>query len=227
MALKTDYDHITLFNPEGRVIPLTHIKRSVELGNTCIGIHNKKIGIILAYTGKLNPNEYKAKKIFKIQKCIFSFSGITNDGLKIVEYLNKKYLNTLEMNINPHPIHIFKELAIDASRRTIMNSDRLLGCAGIFCCYNNGVRMSLFEPNGDVVEVRAIAVGNRSQAAKTILENEIDKVEDMDVNELIELSIRALKNTYSDEEVCEDNVEIWGLRENCEPEIVDSKYFFQ
>ncbi|KAG0416904.1 putative proteasome subunit alpha type-6, partial [Dictyocoela roeselum] len=224
--IKTNYDHITLFSPEGQVIPLTNIKRAVELGNTCVGIRNARVGVIVAHAGKINSNEYRPKKIFKIGTCMFSFSGITNDGLKIVEYLNRQHLHDQDLDIKAHPIHIFDDLAVEASRRTIINSERLFGCAGMFCCANSEVRMSLFEPNGSVTEVRATAIGNRSQAAKTVLENEIDRVEDMSEDDVIRLGISALKNTHSDEEVYPENVEIWVLKKDSEPEVVDSRNYF-
>lgn len=214
---QSSYESVDTFTPEGKVKALEYIKNTVELGNTTIALCNKKCGVVLAYTGKKSILAHKQPKIFKIsEKTIFSFAGITNDGLDIVKYLiDASVWEEVYKDRSIHPLKVFNDLQEEASFRTIYSRNRMYGCGGILLTrHNEEVRVVEFEPHGNVQFVRGVSVGGRSQSAKTILENHVDEFDSADRDALIRIAILALRNSHPDEVLCKDNVDIWCLEEN-------------
>ncbi|RVD92888.1 20S proteasome subunit alpha [Tubulinosema ratisbonensis] len=212
----SQYETVDTFTPEGKVKALEYIKNSVELGNTTIALGNKNCGILLAYNGKKSVLTHKQPKIFKISdKALFSFAGITNDGLDIVKYLvDYSVWEEIYKGRDIHPVKVFDDLCREAIPRTIYSGNRMFGCGGILLSrYKNEIVLTEFEPTGNVQLVHAVSVGNRSQSAKTILENYYDSLESADKNTLIKVALEALKNAHPDEELTNENVEIWCLEE--------------
>lgn len=216
MAEYSQYESVDTFTPEGKVKALEYIRNTVDLGNTTIALGNKKCGVLLAYTGKKSVLAHKQPKIFKIsEKAIFSFAGITNDGLDIVKYLiDLSVWEEIYKNREIHPIKVFDDLREEASLRTLYSRNRMYGCGGILVnSYNNEINIVEFEPAGNVQYVNAVSIGSRSQSAKTILENYSGDYENADRNALIKIAIEALRNAHPDEELNSDNLEVWCLED--------------
>ncbi|KAF7679720.1 putative proteasome subunit alpha type-6 [Astathelohania contejeani] len=214
MSTITDFNNVSVFTPEGKIIPLENIKKTVELGNTTLGLTNDRIGVLVAYLGSSSDYSYPTKKLFKINKrSIFTYAGITNDGLEIVDYLLEKGIT--EEVIKDRDIHflrVFDDLCYEASFRTLVARDRLYGAGGLLLTDYNGAKLVEFQPAGCVKEARAMAIGNRAQSARTILENEVENLDTMGVDEMCRVGIRALKNSHPEEgALTKDNVEIWCL----------------
>lgn len=230
MPTITNYDNVSLYTPDGKVKPLSYVLRSVELGTITLAITNNKLGIIIAYLGPKSKNMVPIQKIYKINKnTLFTFAGITNDGLEIVNYLHEQSLkeNILKDRFID-PIYVFDNLSARAGLRTLYGADRMFGVGGLLLTYNNGVRVVQFEPTGNVLEVKAMSIGNRSQAARTILENNIENIDQMDINEMVQFGLTALRNAHADNEtITDETVEIWMLNGDNEVQKLDNSEFFK
>lgn len=210
MAGGTDYDNFIMFNPEGKVRQLEYIKRTTSLGNTCLALCNHDTGVLIAHVPRRSKLAEPQEKVFEINKdALFVFSGITNDGLSIVDYLNRAALS--ESVIKDRPIHykeVFRSLCLDAAWRTFTDSARLYGVAGILMIdaghseagAETGIKIVEFDPTGIVREAKGVSIGYRSQSCRTILEDFYEKFEDASVEELICIGLKSLANAHPDPE---------------------------
>ncbi|CAG2099948.1 unnamed protein product [Medioppia subpectinata] len=194
-----NYDSYIMFNPEGKVMQLDYARRATELGNTCVAVKGKDCGVLVAHNPLRSKLAHPQNKIYTIsdnENCtaLFTFSGITNDGLSIVEYLKD---NALVENVvkdrNIHPIHVFDDLVVSMSFSALTGQSRLCGVSGILLTSESSGRVSItiINPDGKVSSVKGGSIGNRNQSCRTILEDEVDNFESMDVNELILVGLRS------------------------------------
>lgn len=195
-----DYDSELLFNPEGRIKQLEFIKKTTELGNTTVALCNSGCGVLIAYVPKRSKLAEGQQKVFEInEKTLFTFSGITNDGLSIVRYLKaQSVFENVIKDRDLHHIACFDSLCFDAALRTINSSKRLYGVAGVLLTDHNGVRLVEFEPAGYAREVIGISIGSKSQSCRTILEDKYELIKDASEEELIKIGLKALRNAYPD-----------------------------
>jgi 20S proteasome subunit alpha 6 len=229
MNSQTDYTNYIIYNPEGKIKQLEFINNTVQLGNTIVALKNDNYGVFITHNEKRSKFAEQQKKIFEIDnKTLFSFSGITNDGTKIVKYLkNSTVYEKVRKGRRIHPIHIFDELNYDASLRTLTNNNRLYGVQGLLLTDYDGISLVMFDPKGSAKEVRGMSIGNRSQSFRTILEDECLNFDSYDLQKLITLGLKSLKNAYPDAGVLtSDNVDIWVLERNKEVCQLNSRDFF-
>ncbi|WUR02171.1 proteasome subunit PSA6 (PSA6) [Vairimorpha necatrix] len=230
MNSQTDYTNYIIFNPEGKIKQLEFINNTVQLGSTVVALKNKSFGVFVTYNEKRSKFALQQKKIFPINsKSLFSFSGITNDGTKIVKYLkNSTVFENIRKGRDIHPIHVFDDLCYSACIRTLTNGNRLYGVQGLLLTDYQGISLVLFDPKGSAKEVRGMSIGSRSQSCRTILEDECDKFEEYNKEELVRLGIKALRNAYPETGVLnKDNVDIWILETNQESKQIKSEEYLQ
>lgn len=222
MTSYTDYNYVSLFNPEGKVKPIENIIKSVELGTNAIAITSGDAGIILAHSPSTST-AFPQNKIFRISpKTLFTFSGITNDGLFMVDYLINKTINEhvyKNRNINTR---VFDDLSHTASLRTMYYSNRPLGVGGLLLVAGENIELLEFMPTGIVNVCYAMSIGSRAQSARTILEREYK--EGMSIEDMVRVGIKAMKNAVS--ELKKEDIMIWGVgKENDAYEISADGYF--
>lgn len=202
MAGGFDYDSYLMFNPEGKIRQLDYIKRTTDLGNTCLALCNRDAGVLIAHVPRRSKLAEPQEKVFRISdSALFAFSGITNDGLSIVDYLKTSALHEgVIKDRDIHYLEVFDELCMDAARRTLVDSSRLLGASGILLIDSDGVRIVEFDPAGIAREAVGVSIGHRSQSCRTILEDCCDDMAAASADELIKMGIRALSNAHPDPE---------------------------
>lgn len=219
--MRTDYDYVSLFSPEGKILPLENILKSVELGTTAVALISNETGIIVAHTPK-TENSFPQSKVFKINEhALFTFSGITNDGLKIVDYLISKTINERVLKDRNIDADVFESLSVSAGYRTMYEGTRPFGAGGILLLYNEGIKLVNFVPTGECNDCLAVSIGHRSQSARTVLDSNYQ--ENMTEDSLIRLGIQSVM--YAVNEITKDVVSIWKITKDGVSE-VDSEPFF-
>lgn len=216
MAWVTDYKNHIIFNPEGKIKQMEFISNTTSLGNTVLALNSKKTGVFITYNERRCKLAEHQKKIFKINDyTLFSFSGITNDGLNIVDYLIDRSVHEKVIKERKiHPIHVFDDFVAETVSRTVSNNVRLFAIDGLLMTVHEGIRLVLFESVGTVKEVRGMSIGNRCQSCRTVLETECLNFEEMSRDQLITTGIKALRNAYPEPGILnKDNVDIWVLDE--------------
>lgn len=202
MPINFDYSNYLVFDPEGKIKQLDYAKKTSELGNISIALCNRNFGVLITHTPNRSKLAEKQQKVFEINsKTLFTFSGITNDGLSIVRYLkNQSVFEDVIKDRSLHHLSCFDKLCTDAAMQTLSGNNRIYGVMGILMTDYEGIRITEFEPTGYVREVVGSCIGSNSQSCRTILEDEFDIINSATLNDLISLGIRALKNAFLDPE---------------------------
>lgn len=202
MAGGFDYDSYLMFNPEGKIQQLEYIKRTAGLGNTCLALCNAKAGVLVAHIPRRSKLAEPQEKVFRISdEALFAFSGITNDGLGIVEYLKASALREdVIKDRGIHYLEVFDELCLDAAHRAVVESSRLYGVAGILMIDSDGIKVVEFDPTGIAREAVGVSIGHRAQSCTTVLEDSCDRFQDATLDELVRIGIKALTNAHPDPE---------------------------
>lgn len=221
-----DYDSELLFNPEGRIKQLEFIKKTTELGNTTVGLCNQRIGVLIAHVPRRTKLAKPQQKVFEINsKTLFTFSGITNDGLTIVrELIGESVYENVIKDRGLHPLTCFENISFSAALRTIQSNNRLYGVAGILITDHEGIKMVEFEPAGYVREVIGVSIGHKSQSCRTILEDEYTVIKDGNEQEMIALGLKALKNAYpdaDDEALKGEDIYVYVMEKDKDIRIID------
>jgi 20S proteasome subunit alpha 6 len=235
MTSQFNYENYLIFNPEGKVPQIEYAQRSTEHGNTCIVLCNGVFGVFVTYQPLSSKLEIPKKKIFQINdNSLFSFSGITNDGLEIVQYLRTSFLQeNVIKDRQAHYIHVFDDLSVDAAYRTLAGNSRLYGASGLFLTeYEGSIHAVEFRPSGTVREVVGGAIGRRSQSCKTILRDRCDQLKEQffDLPGLIKIGVDALCNAYpdtDDESMIAESVSIYVLERGGVPRSISAEEYMR
>ncbi len=200
MASKFDYDNYLMFNPEGTIKQLEYILKVTQLGNTSIALTNGKCGVIISHVPKLSKFTLSQEKVFEITDyALFTFSGITNDGLSIVKYLKESALEeSIVMGRKMHYLDVFDNLNIDAAERSLISNSRLYGVSGLLLIDYDGIKLVEWNPTGIAIEIIGSSIGHRNQSCLTILEEKCDEIKNASLDDLIKIGIKALMNAHPD-----------------------------
>lgn len=214
MVSQGRYNMFKIFNPEGKIKQLDFIQQTTELGGTAVGLRNKSAGVLITHNERRSKLADVQRKVFRIDsRSLFTFSGVTNDGLSIVDYLiDKSVQEEVIKGRSTHFLGVFDDLLKDTFERTVVDGRRLYGVSGLYLSEYDGIRMVEFNPRGYVKEVSGMGIGSRGQSSRTVLEAYCLDYEKMSVDELVRVGMIALRNAHPEEGILsEENVEIWIL----------------
>jgi len=205
--LATQYDNdITTWSPQGRIHQIEYAMEAVKQGSACLGLKSKTHAVIC--TIKRLPAKLASyqKKIFKIDQHMgIAIAGLTSDARVLSRYmrtecLNYKYVYDSPMNVG----RLVLQLADKSQKNTHRSGRRPYGVGMLVIGYDDS-GAHLFEtcPSGNYFDYKAIAIGARSQSAKTYLERLFDaekKTNELDnasLEDLIKHALLALQETLS------------------------------
>lgn len=216
----SQYNHMQTFSPDGKVKPLEYINNATGLGTTVIAMSGSDYAVIICHT-PFDELSYPTQKVFKIAKNIlYTFAGITNDGLEILYYLTMQAtIENINKNRDIDPIKVFGSLSCQAALRTVYSYRRPFGAGGLLLHVSENSEISIveFKPTGEIKRSKATALGNRAHSAISILDSEYD--EKMSFDDMVKVGIKAIKNSNKD--VKREFLEIWVVGVNKEAEKID------
>lgn len=209
----TNYVGVSIFSPDGKVNTLSHIDKSVSLGSTVVAITNHRQCIFLAHHQHM-PLQYRERKIFVHPHMLYTFSGITNDGLEIHSHLlDEMTAEQVWKNRTADPVRVMDRMCVLAASRTMISSDRLFGCAAVIGVQHDGrIKVVEWLPTGVVRPAMAVALGGRAQSCKTVLEKHFKDHDQLADGDMLPLAIDAMKNAHGEDRgMSVDNLEAYVL----------------
>jgi 20S proteasome subunit alpha 6 len=210
---RNQYDtDVTVWSPQGRLHQVEYAMEAVKQGSACLGLKSKTHTVLCAL--KRSPNELASfqQKVFKIDEHMgISIAGLTADARQLAKHmrtecLNHKYVFGTQMQAN----RLASDLADMHQRCTQSYVRRPYGVGMLIACYDaTGSHLMETSPSGNYFEYVAMAIGARSQSAKTYLEKHFESFENCDVNELVKHGLKALSGCITgDKELDVNNVTI-------------------
>lgn len=191
------YDRaITMFSPDGRLLQVEYAKKTVQLGNTAIGMVCKD-GVLLVTDKRVVDKLVVPEAIEKIWEIddhvIATASGILSDARVLVERAQEKsagYKITFDSPIDV--ITVVKDLGNLAQYCTQSGGLRPFGVSMLISGIDtDGKRLYQIDPTGVYNQWKATVIGEGEEEIQPILHKEYR--EDISCDDGLKLAISALR----------------------------------
>jgi proteasome alpha subunit len=191
------YDRaITMFSPDGRLLQVEYAKKTVQLGNTAIGMVCKD-GVLLVTDKRIVDKLVVAEAVEKIWQIddhvMTTAAGILSDARILVERAQEKaagYRITYDSPIDI--LSIVKDLANLAQYCTQSGGLRPFGVSMLIAGVDpDGRKLFQTDPTGLFNQWKATAIGEGEEDVQAVLHKEYK--DDMTVDQGLKLAVGALK----------------------------------
>ncbi|KRZ88223.1 Proteasome subunit alpha type-1 [Trichinella sp. T8] len=194
---RNQYDgDVTIWSPQGRIHQIEYAVKAVNEGSATVSVKNK--------THVRSPNELSGyqKKIYSLDEHLgISISGLLSDGRLLARFLHSECLNWRWTYGQPIPLsEITHRLELKMQVNTQRYGRRPFGVGLLIVGYDNfGPHIYQSCPSANVYDCKAMAMGARSQSARTYLEKHLSEIANTNLNSLIEHALIALRETLPNE----------------------------
>lgn len=211
---KNPYDNdVTTWSPQGRLFQLEYAMEAVKQGSATIGLKNIQDCAVLAAL-KRSTSELSAhqKKIIPIDEHVgMSIAGLTADARILARYLRSECMNERYSHEQTLPVNrLLGNLELKMQLSTQRYDRRPFGVGILVAGFDkNGPHIYQVEASSMSHECDAMAIGARSQSARTYLEKNVSTFPDCDRQQLIKHSLLALRECLpNDVELSTKNVSL-------------------
>jgi len=196
---RNQYDNdITVWSPKGRLHQIEYAMEAVKQGSATVGVKNKTHAVLAALKRASSELAAHQKKIIAIDDHIaVSISGLTSDGRVLTRYMRTECLN--EKFGYDRPLSVAKllsRLGLKMQAATQGYDKRPYGVGLLLAgCDEEGPHIYQTCPSANFFECSCMAIGARSQSARTYLERHRKSFPEATRAELIRHALRALRDT--------------------------------
>lgn len=200
---RNQYDNdVTVWSPQGRIHQIEYAMEAVKQGSASVGLKSKTHAILVAL--KRAPSELSAhqKKILPIDDHVgIAIAGLTADARLLSNFMRSECLNSRYAYDQPLPIsRLVGAVGNKSQVLTQRYGRRPFGVGLLVCGYDSqGPHIYQTCPSANYYDCKAMAIGARSQSARTYVEKHLDKFTDSTLEELIAHGLRALRDTLPSE----------------------------
>lgn len=211
---RNNYDtDVTTWSPQGRLFQVEYAMEAVKQGSACVGTTSGTHVVLAAL--KRSPSELASyqQKVFRIDDHVgMVISGLTSDGRSLCKYMRSEALHHKFVFESPIVVErLVADVADKHQRATHSYVRRPYGVGLLVAGYSAGSGPHLYQtaPDGNYYEWHAMAIGARSQSAKTYLEKHYKAHKALSRDELIREAVRALHTcTETDKDLTTENTVI-------------------
>lgn len=209
MSSNERYNFFCMFTPEGKVMPIESVTRSTEHGGVCVALRNKTSGLIIAQnTDKSNPFAEGKRKIKQLDtSLVYTYSGITNDGVKFGERIKERLMEEKHRTGITLPIsRLIEDEQFSNGLEVMRYGKRASGVSIILLgIEKREVKLIEMSPTGEVTPCFACCIGARAQSARTVLDAKGNEILNLSDEDLLFLGMDAFKNAIVDEDILRNN----------------------
>jgi len=228
---RNQYDHdVTVWSPQGRLFQLEYAMEAVKQGSATIGLKSEDYAILVALKRAQNDLCDHQTKILSISKhCGIAMSGLTADGRSLSNFMRQECLN--EEFVYERDMELGRLLALVGEKMqtpTQRYGRRPYGVGLLVAGYDqSGPHIYEACPSSNYYSCKAMAIGARSQSARTFIERNLDSFGDnskLGVNDLVKKGLEALRETLpSEQELSEKNVSVAVVGKDREFKVFDGE----
>eukprot|EP00388_Colpodella_angusta_P008282 GDKJ01022758.1.p1 GENE.GDKJ01022758.1~~GDKJ01022758.1.p1 ORF type:complete len:250 (+),score=54.49 GDKJ01022758.1:52-801(+) len=189
-----DTDCVT-WSPAGRIYQIEYAMEAVKQGSCVVALRSKTHAVIVGLKRTASDLAYPTNKLMKIDDHVgMCMSGLTSDARVLSEFMRDECLHHKFVHDAPMPLNRLVAKVGDKSQTNTQNgTGRPFGVGCLIIGFDQA-GPHVFEtcPTGNFYEYYSMAIGGRSQSAKTYLEKNFESFENASKEQLIESGIRAL-----------------------------------
>ncbi|KAI8920612.1 nucleophile aminohydrolase [Entophlyctis helioformis] len=207
---------------EGRIHQVEYALEAVKQGSAAVGIRSDTHAVVFAL--KRSPGELASyqKKILKIDDHMgIAFAGLTSDARVLSNFMRTEAMKSRMIYDRPLPLsRIVASVGDKAQINTQRYGKRPYGVGLLVVGFDEtGPHLYECSPSGNYFDYVAMAIGARSQSAKTYLENHFSTFAKASLDEIILHGLRSLRDTLQQDKELNIN--------NCSVGVVgkDTKFY--
>jgi len=174
---------------------------SVKQGSCCLGICAKDFAVVAALKRATNELSSHQKKIFEIDSHIAcAISGLTADAHALISYMRTECLeHKFQYDSAVKTSRLVTEVADKHQVKTQQSWTRPYG-VGLLVIGSDADGAHLYQtcPSGNYYEYKAVAIGSRSQSAKSYLEKHLAEFREGSLDDIVMHALKALQGPAND-----------------------------
>lgn len=175
---------------------------AVKQGSAAVGLKSKTYAILVAL--KRAPSELSAhqKKILPIDDHVaVAIAGLTADARLLCNFMRSECLDSRWAYNQPLPISRLVSVVGNKSQIPTQRYGRRPFGVGLLIAGYDSAGPHIYQtcPSANYYDCKAMAIGARSQSARTYLEKHLDEFLDCSLEDLIKHGLRALRDTLPSE----------------------------
>jgi 20S proteasome subunit alpha 6 len=196
---RNQYDNdVTVWSPQGRIHQIEYAMEAVKQGSATVGLKSKDYAILVAL--KRAPSELSAhqKKILPLDTHVgISIAGLTADARLLSKYMRTECYNSRYAYDTALPVSRLVAMVGNKSQvPTQRYGRRPFGVGLLVAGYDEqGTHIYQTCPSANYFDCKAMAIGARSQSARTYLERHLTEFPTCTLEELIKHGLRSLRDT--------------------------------
>ncbi|ESN95225.1 hypothetical protein HELRODRAFT_151021, partial [Helobdella robusta] len=200
---RNQYDNdVTVWSPQGRIHQIEYAMEAVKQGSATVGLKSDDYAVLVAL--KRAPSELSAhqKKILPIDDHVgISIAGLTADARLLSKYMRTECYNSRYAYDTPMPVsRLVAMIGTKSQVPTQKYGRRPFGVGLLIAGYDEkGSHIYQTCPSANYFECKAMAIGARSQSARTYLERHLDEFKNAKLDDIIKHGLRALRDTLPNE----------------------------
>ncbi|KNC80919.1 proteasome subunit alpha type-1 [Sphaeroforma arctica JP610] len=171
---------------------------AVNQGSCAVGIKSKTHAALFGLKRPASELSAHQKKLLKIDDHIgTAIAGLTSDARVLTKFMRSECLNNKYVFDCPLPtIRLVTTLGDKAQITTQRYGRRPYGVGQLIVGYDdNGPHLYHLCPSANFFDCKAMAIGARSQSARTYLERQLEDFPDAERTALIRHGLRALRDS--------------------------------
>ncbi|XP_022921263.1 proteasome subunit alpha type-1 [Onthophagus taurus] len=200
---RNQYDSdVTVWSPQGRLHQVEYAMEAVKLGSATVGLKNATHAVVIALKRASSELAAYQKKIIPIDTHIgVAISGLTADARILSRYMRTECLNHKFSLDDYMPVsRLINQLGNKMQVCTQRYDRRPYGVGLLVVGYDElGPHIYQTCPSANFFDCKAMAIGARSQSARTYLEKHLDGLQSTSLEELVKHGLRALRDTLPNE----------------------------
>jgi len=188
----------TTWSPQGRLHQLEYAMEAVKQGSACVGLKSRTHAVVAVLKRSTSELGAYQKKIFRIDDHIgVSICGIMADARVLCKYMRNECVTHKFVYETPMQVgRLIAQLSDKAQVHTQQYGRRPYGVGLLVIGYDEtGAHLYETSPSANFYDYKAIAIGARSQSAKTYLEKTFQTFESLTLDELVHHVLFALQET--------------------------------
>jgi len=218
---RNQYDSdVTVWSPAGRLHQVEYAMEAVKQGSATVGIKSNTHAVIVALKRASSDLAAHQKKIIPVDSHMgVSISGLTADARLMVRYMRTECLNHRYAQDVPIPVNRLMTMLGNKMQLSTQRYDRRPYGVGLLVIGYDSQGPHLYQtcPSANCYDCKAMAIGARSQSARTYLEKKLGEFSGNNLNDLVAHALRALRDTLPAEmELTNKNVSIGVVGEDIE-----------
>lgn len=201
---RNQYDNdVTVWSPQGRIHQIEYAMEAVKQGAATIGLKSDSHAVVVALKRSQSDLIAHQKKVEKIAPHLaISIAGLTSDGRSLSNFMRTECMHQEFMFDNRLPVsRLVATVSAKMQVPTQRYGRRPFGVGIIVAGYDNqGPHIYQICPSANYYNCKAMAIGSRSQSARTYLERKLSDLKACSPDQLIHHALTALRETLPAEQ---------------------------